>query len=184
MIWLYFSSVVLGLIVVWAILNVRADYTSRKTLTSYSVVIVWAAYLLHAGILIWAAVLQAWQMPVQPELAYPLGIVLTITGIAIPAAAIWNFRSIKRMSGLQIDEIITSGIYAWSRNPQNLGWGLALLGIAVMGRSGFALFLLALFAFSIHGYIVLLEEPYLKDVYGDVYQSYRSKTSRYLGFSK
>jgi protein-S-isoprenylcysteine O-methyltransferase Ste14 len=51
--------------------------------------------------------------------------------VAIITIAILNFRTFQRMSGLQMDQLITDGIYTWSRNPQNLGWGVALFGISL-----------------------------------------------------
>jgi len=181
---LYVGYVLMCVLVVWAIVSVRSDYASLQTLTGSSVVIVWAAYLVHASIVIWAVVLRMLPLPIRPALAIPLGIVLTSVGLAIATAGIVHFRSIQRMSGLKADKLITKGIYAWSRNPQNLGWGLVLLGITVIGSSGFAILLLILFAMIIHAYIVFLEEPYLEKVYGETYRHYRSQTKRYVGFRK
>lgn len=60
-------------------------------------------------------------------------------------AGIVEFRSLQRVSGRRMDQLITTGIFRWSRNPQNVGWALALFGLAIAGRSGAALLLAALF---------------------------------------
>ncbi len=179
MIGLYVASLVMGVSVAWAVSSVRVDYASRQTLTARSVGAVWTAYVLHAVVVVWAAELGAWSLRIPSGLAHLFGSVLIVAGIALAVAAIVTFRSIRRMSGLQVDALITSGVYAWSRNPQNLGWGLALLGVALRGKSGFALLLTALFALAIHAYLVLLEEPYLQEIYGDAYRRYRARTGRY-----
>ena len=112
-------------------------------------------------------------------LTIPADTVLVLVGITITTIAILNIRTFQRMSGLQTDKLITDGIYAWSRNPQNLGWGLAMFGIAIIGHFGLALLLSALFGLAVHLYIVVLEEPYLESIYGE----YRAKAARYFSIS-
>jgi len=180
--WLFVSSLLSIILVLWAIFLVSRDYKSRQTLRGFTVVIVWGAYLYHSSLVIWAAVFQFWHLPIGRLQALIAGIVVALTGVILLALGIFTFRSIERMSGQKTDELIDSGIYAWSRNPQNVGWGLALLGIAVAGRSGYGLLLVVLFALVIHVYTVKLEEPYLEEVYGEAYRRYRSQTNRYFGF--
>lgn len=74
-------------------------------------------------------------------------------------AGMLEFRSLRKMSGLETSKLITTGIYRYSRNPQYTGWFLALLGISIMGRSGLALLLTIILIVGIHLYNVKLEEP-------------------------
>jgi protein-S-isoprenylcysteine O-methyltransferase Ste14 len=164
-----------------ALLLVRRDYRAGDTLAGVTVVVVWAAYLLHAAVTTWLACtapLGRMAMPRIPALA--VGGLLAVAGVTAAGVAIANFRSFERMSGLDTSRLIHRGIYGRSRNPQNLGWGLALLGTAVAGRSPAALGLVLLFALVIHLYIVTLEEPYLESVYGDEFRDYRRRVRRYL----
>ena len=59
---------------------------------------------------------------------------------------------------------MTTGIYRWSRNPHFLGLYLALLGISLLGRSGYALLLTTIAVIFCHYYIVKAEEPYLERI--------------------
>lgn len=181
MILLFFSSVVSLGLTLWAIMAVRSDYAKHQILTNFTMVLVWVAYLFHASVVIWAASLDVWRVGLPKWLTTPAGTILLLFGVVIITIAILNFHTFQRMSGLHTDQLITDGIYAWSRNPQNLGWGLVLFGIALIGRSGFALLLSGLFGIAIHIYIVAMEEPYLERIYGKSYQRYRVKTARYLG---
>lgn len=181
MLYLYIGSILsLGLTLA-AIMAVRSNYNNRKELTISTTVLVWTAYLFHAGVVLWAAYRNTWTLGLSNWLAISAGTILISVGIAIIAIAILNFRTFQRMSGLQTDKLITDGIYAWSRNPQNLGWGLALFGIAIIGRSGLALLLSTLFVLAVHLYIVFLEEPYLENIYGETYREYQANTARYFG---
>lgn len=105
---------------------------------------------------------------------------LILVGTVIFSAGIWSFRSFKRMSGLDNSKLVTSGIYQWSRNPQNVGWFLFLLGTAVLGRSGLALLLAGLF-WGLFVFYVRLEEQYLGKVFDEKYHRYMQWSHRYFG---
>jgi len=82
-----------------------------------------------------------------------------IIGLIIMLAGMLEFRSLRKMSGLETSKLITTGIYRYSRSPQYTSWFLALLGISIMGRSGLALLLTIILIVGIHLYNVKLEEP-------------------------
>lgn len=164
-----------------AILSVRRDYRRRTQLSPLSVTLVWTTYLAHAATVIWASLAATWPLAIPRTFAWILGPALAAAGLILLILAIWQFRSLQRMSGVETDALITGGIYSWSRNPQNVGWWLALLGIGILGRSGLALVLVIAFALLVHLYIVKLEEPYLESIYGAEYRHYLDETARYFG---
>ncbi len=75
---------------------------------------------------------------------------------------------------------MTDGVYRYSRNPQNVGWGLVLLGVSLAGRSGAALLLTAVFFVVFRSYIPV-EERHLERTFGEEYRRYRDATPRFLG---
>jgi protein-S-isoprenylcysteine O-methyltransferase Ste14 len=168
----------------YCIWRVRAEYGSQQMLARPTVVAVWALYILHAVFTVYTAWRGLWPLPISKPLSIAGGGLLVIIGLGISAAGILTFRSLQRMSGVETNKLITSGIYRWSRNPQNVGWFLALLGVALMGRSGGALLLVAVFGLIVHIYIVYIEEDYLESVFEEEYRRYRATTARYLGFPR
>lgn len=171
-----------GILMTAALLLVRRDYRSGEELSTTTVVAVWAAYLVHVAVTIWFAVdAPVGRLAFDATAAHLTGAFVAGFGTAIAVDAIATFASFERMSGRATDELITEGIYRYSRNPQNLGWCVALLGAAVAGRSPVALALVGLFALVIHCYVVWMEEPHLERLFGDDYRAYRERTPRYVG---
>jgi len=166
------------------LLRVKSEYQSLQKLSTTTVLIVWVLYFLHAGLTVFAAWRSIWPLPVSNWLAILTGGILILFGTGFFTTGILEFRSFQRMSGQRTDQLVTSGVYRWSRNPQNVGWMITLTGIALIGKSGSALVLLALFALFLHFYIVFIEEAFLEKIYGEAYRLYRTSTARYLGIPK
>jgi protein-S-isoprenylcysteine O-methyltransferase Ste14 len=165
---------------VWCLGRIRREYRHAQQLSALSVAFVWGLYLLHFSITVAASIVAAWPISLHPIISWGAGIMLLLAGTVVFLAGIWSFQSFKRMSGLDNSKLVTTGIYQWSRNPQNVGWFLFLLGTAVLGQSGFALLLAGLF-WSLFVFYVRLEEQYLERVFGDKYHRYMQWSHRYFG---
>lgn len=113
-----------------------------------------------------------------------LGGPIAASGVVIIALGRRAYASFARVYGLKEDELIEHGVYRWSRNPQYVGYALFLFGAAVMGASASALGLSLIFAVFIHFYIVSVEEPHLKQAFGDKYFAYMRRVPRYLGLPR
>ena len=77
-------------------------------------------------------------------------------------------------------ELVTTGIYQYSRNPAFLGFDFMYIGVLLMygnlltlGFSAFAMVMLHL--------QILQEERYLQSVFGADYTAYKKRVNRYLG---
>ncbi len=76
--------------------------------------------------------------------------------------------------------IITTGIYAYSRNPIYLGMALAHGGLAISGGSLAALVTLVLCVALIQGYVIVREERYLEAKFGQEYIDYKKRVRRWI----
>jgi protein-S-isoprenylcysteine O-methyltransferase Ste14 len=76
-------------------------------------------------------------------------------------------------------ELITSGFFAFSRNPIFLGIMIANVGLFLVLPNAFTLLIIALSTTSINTQI-RLEEEFLTEEHGEQYTSYRSKVNRWL----
>jgi len=84
------------------------------------------------------------------------------------------------VSATQVGDLITDGVYRYSRNPQYLGWLAVLAGSSVAGRSAVALALSAAYAAVVNDWITV-EERHLEATFGQTYRHYRQATHRWLG---
>ncbi len=177
---LYASCLVVVLCGVYVILRVRREFESDDALSPFTVTGVWALYTAHAGLTVWAAVRSEWEIFPGPPLSTIAGAGLLVVGAVLLFGGIATLASFRRMSGMQTDELVSRGPYRLSRNPQNVGGGLMLLGVALLGQSGLALALAAFFWVLFRTYVPS-EERYLERMLGEPYRRYRDRTPRFLG---
>ena len=113
-------------------------------------------------------------------------LIFQVTGIAV-LLVFYGCYFIKMIAqsrkGIKTDqtELVTNGIYWFSRNPAFLGFDLVYIGILLMF---FHWILLAASVFAgvmLHLQIVYVEERFLKEVFGEEYLEYQKKVCRYLG---
>lgn len=77
-------------------------------------------------------------------------------------------------------QLVTTGIYKYSRNPAFLGFDFMYIGVLLMYGNlltlGFSVFAMVMLHLQI-----LQEERYLESTFGAVYKEYKSQVFRYLG---
>ena len=77
-------------------------------------------------------------------------------------------------------ELVTGGVYAFSRNPAFLGFDQMYLGVALMyGNILTAAF--SIFAAVMLHLQILQEEKYMLATFGSAYAAYSARVARYLG---
>lgn len=120
------------------------------------------------------------RLPVSPVLARTLGGGVAALGAVVMAAGMAKFPSEAQINAQRDEELITDGIYRYSRHPQYAGWTLLLTGLGLARRSPRALALAAIYPAAVR-YWLPHEEAHLEDVFGQGYAQYRDCTPRWLG---
>ena len=144
---------------------------------------VWSVYIMLSILNFYCAWHSVWPFNLDNIILSVAGILIVIIGGVLYVAGIVTFGSLRRASGLLNDQLITKGIYRFSRNPQLLGWGFVISGVSLIGESGLALLISFLYWVACHCQ-VLIEERHLKKVFGDEYKLYIARTHRYFGLTK
>lgn len=78
-------------------------------------------------------------------------------------------------------ELVTSGIYRFSRNPAFLGFDFMYVGVMLM-YCNLLTVPLTVFAIVMLHLQILQEERYLDETFGEAYREYKRHTFRYLGW--
>ena len=109
------------------------------------------------------------------------GIAVAAMGVSVFVLAMKTMRDSWR-AGISVTdqtELVTVGIYRFSRNPAFLGFDLLYLGLLLAffhpAHLAFALFAVVMLHLQI-----LQEERFLIDTFGESYLRYRTHTRRYL----
>lgn len=110
------------------------------------------------------------------------GMLLGILGDVIFGIAVYTMRDSWRAGIAEHDktELITKGIYKYSRNPAFLAFDLVYVGILLM-YFNWVLLIFTLWAMIMLHLQILQEEKYLPSVFGEEYLEYKKHTMRYLG---
>jgi protein-S-isoprenylcysteine O-methyltransferase Ste14 len=125
----------------------------------------------------WAC--SVWLLDAMP--AKLLGVGLIICAFVIFVLALSALGNSWRLG---IDEkhpgqLVTTGIYSYSRNPIYVFFDLYFLGTFLINGSLFFLVMTVFVALNLH-YQILQEERFLTSVHRGVYEAYRASTPRYI----
>lgn len=165
-----------AVVVHWA----RLDYERNGALSARSAVSSWLLYFFHADSVATAAYVGALPVDVSPTGAAIAGMAIAVAGFAFFALATRTLVREGGIAGADTRQLVTSGVYAISRHPQNVGWGVMLLGVAIAGRSLLALALVLVFAIFVERYATI-EEHDLAARFGERCTDYRARTRRLIG---
>jgi protein-S-isoprenylcysteine O-methyltransferase Ste14 len=139
--------------------------------------------IIYAAALLCAYVLER-AFPLWPasfDLKWP-GVVLTVTGVAVAVAGVFQFKSI----GTNVDPtgeakiLATGGIYSFTRNPMYLGAVVSFVGLSLWLHSGWLLLLVPAIAITLQSLAIEREEHYLSRRFGAPYRDYCTKVRRWL----
>ena len=108
-----------------------------------------------------------------------VGLPITLVGL-IMLLAVW----VKFATAIVDDELITTGLYRYSRHPMYISWFLMNIGLGIACASW--LFLLLSIASMLFAHIRFagFEERLCLEKYGDAYRGYMDGTPRWLGLPK
>jgi len=110
------------------------------------------------------------------------GIIISFFGETIRIIAVgYSFTGTSgRETFLRADALNTTGIYAIVRNPLYMGNFLMFIGIVIAFSNVYAAFVFALFLILQYYFIILSEENFLQEKYGESYETYCRQVRRII----
>ena len=117
-----------------------------------------------------------------PESIEIFGYLLVLFGITIVILVAATFRR----AGTAIEpwkpttSIVTTGFYAWSRNPIYAGFCLINIGIGIASNSLWTFVSFIPAAFFLYYVVIAKEEAYLEEKFGEEYLVYKKNVRRWV----
>ena len=108
-----------------------------------------------------------------------VGLPITLVGL-IMLLAVW----VKFATAIVNDELITTGLYSYSRHPMYLSWFLMNIGISIACASWLFLLLSIASMLFAHVRFAGFEERLCLERYGDAYREYMDRTPKWLRLPK
>lgn len=145
-------------------------------------------WLVIFGALMWALDRYVPVMTVIPAAWNGLGCVLMTIAPAVPLVAFVQFwfarTTVNPHKPEKARTLVTSGIYAWTRNPMYLGLTLLLLGWAIQLGTLTPLLGPLLFVPLIERVQIRPEEQALRQHFAEAYEAYCRQVKRWVGRSR
>ncbi len=118
---------------------------------------------------------------IPPVLQY-FGLALTFIGFLLGIGAFMEFRKARTTLDPHgpAKQLVTAGIYRFTRNPIYLGFLLMVIGFPLNSGVIWGLVLAPLYVMTMARLIIEKEEAYLERKFGKTYVSYTSRVRRWL----
>jgi protein-S-isoprenylcysteine O-methyltransferase Ste14 len=119
------------------------------------------------------------RLPQAPRIA--AGGLTCLIGLAMMIAARREFRrgGTNAVPSKPALALLTTGIFAWTRNPMYVGGGFLLIGVALVFALDWVPLLYLPSLLLLHVGIIRREERYLERKFGDEYRAYKARVPRY-----
>src|SRR5215471_10057394 len=115
---------------------------------------------------------------------YPIiiGLAITIAGQVIRAATIGLAYIIRggKDNKVYAEDLVTTGIFAHCRNPLYVGNILMIAGVGILSNSLLYVVIMIPFFLFIYQAIVLAEENFLRNKFGEQFNNYCSRVNRWF----
>ena len=111
------------------------------------------------------------------------GLPLTVFGALIYLSCAWDFATYGQGTPAPIDPpktLVVRNLYRYVRNPMYVGVVTILIGEAVLFQSALLLLYLLAIGMTFHLFVVLYEEPKLKQLFGEEYTAYTRDAPRWI----
>ena len=111
-----------------------------------------------------------------------IGLALTVVGFLLGLGAFLEFRKARTTLDPHesVKQLVTSGIYRFTRNPIYLGFLLMVIGLPLNSGLYWGIVLAPFYIFMMNRLIIQHEEAYLERKFGKTYTSYTAHVRRWL----
>ena len=113
-----------------------------------------------------------------------VSVIILIIGLIVIVSPVVDFikskTTINPVKFKNVNRLVTTGIYRYSRNPMYLGMILIIISTTVYYLNFLSIFSPLIFYIWINKFQINREEIFLEDKFGSEYLKYKSKTRRWI----
>lgn len=117
-----------------------------------------------------------------PVILQAFGFFLTLIGFLLGVGAFIEFRKARTTLDPHgsVSQIVTTGIYRFTRNPIYLGFLLMVIGLPLNSGYYWGILIAPFYAVAMNRLVIEREEAYLEKKFKEQYTGYRSRVRRWL----
>lgn len=117
-----------------------------------------------------------------PAILQILGLILTFIGFLLGIGAFLEFRKARTTLDAHgsSKQVVTSGVYRFTRNPVYLGFLLMVVGLPLNSGLYWGIVLAPFYVLTMNRLVIEREEAYLEKKFGKIYTGYTSQVRRWL----
>lgn len=112
------------------------------------------------------------------------GVLLIAAGVLVAVLGVVEFRragtTVNPMSPERASNVVTSGVYRWTRNPMYLGMASVLAGLTLAVGSTTGVLVTAGFCAYLSRFQIVPEERRLLEAFGEPYARYLREVRRWI----
>jgi len=119
---------------------------------------------------------------IAPDLLQNIGLALTFIGFLCGAGAFIEFRKARTTLNPHgsVSQIVTTGIYRFTRNPIYLGFLLMVVGLPLNSGFYWGILLAPFYVVTMNRLVIEREEAYLEKKFKEQYTGYKSRVRRWI----
>jgi len=119
---------------------------------------------------------------IAPMVLRNVGLLLTFLGFLLGIGAFIEFRKARTTLDPHgsAKQVVTSGIYRFTRNPIYLGFLLMVIGLPLNSGLYWGFLMAPLYMMTMTRLVIEREEAYLEKKFKDQYTGYKSRVRRWL----
>ena len=113
-----------------------------------------------------------------------VSVIILVIGLIVIISPVVDFvkskTTVNPVKFKNVNRLVTTGIYRYSRNPMYLGMILIIISTTVYYLNFLSIFSPLIFYIWINKFQISREEIFLEDKFGNEYLKYKSKTRRWI----
>ena len=119
---------------------------------------------------------------VAPAILRDLGLLMTFVGFLLGIGAFAEFRKARTTLDPHgsVKQLVTSGIYRFTRNPIYLGFLLMVIGLPLNSGLYWGIVMAPFYMITMNRLVIEREENYLEKKFKDTFTGYKFRVRRWL----